>query len=161
MNDGTAPGYDPEGKVNVTGFAGSLAAFAGGVAAVGLALRTSDRTLPERYAVHDLLVGGVAVHKLSRLVTKSSVASPLRAPFTEFEGPAGAGEHDESPRGEHGVRHTLGELLTCPFCLGVWMSGAYVTGLLASPRTTRAAAALLTVSAISDSLQHAYARLRD
>lgn len=152
--------YDPEGKVNVAGFTGSLAAFTGGVIATGLALRASDHTVPERFDVGDLLVGGVAVHKLSRLVTKSSVASPLRAPFTQFQEATGASEHAESPRGDHGVRHTIGELLTCPFCFGVWLSGAYVTGLIAAPRRTRAVAAMLVVSAVSDSAQHVYARLR-
>lgn len=159
--EGAAAVYDPEGHVDVKGFAGSLAVFVATATAASLAVRASDRAVPGRYDVQDLLVGGVAVHKLSRLVTKSSVASPIRAPFTKFEGRAGPSEHDESPRGDHGVRHTVGELLTCPFCLGVWLSGAYVAGLVVSPRPTRTAAALLVVSAVSDALQHTYARLRD
>lgn len=158
--DGCLGHYDPDGQVNVTGFAGSLAAFTGGVLATALALRARGHRVPDSFAAADLLVGGVAVHKLARLVTKSSVASPLRAPFTQFEEAIGASEHAESPRGDHGVRHTVGELITCPFCFGVWLSGAYVTGLIAAPRPTRAAAALLVVSAVSDSMQHVYARLR-
>jgi hypothetical protein len=97
---------------------------------------------------------------LSRLLTKASVTSPLRSSFTEFEGPAGSAEHAESPRGTHGVRHTIGELLTCPFCLGVWVGTAYVAGLVLVPRHMRAGAAVLTVVALSDALQQAYARLR-
>jgi hypothetical protein len=152
--------YDGEGHVDVVGLAACLAAFVTGGALIGARLRTGPRELPERYGIGDLLVGGVAVHKLSRLVTKSSVASPLRAPFTEFEGPAGSGEHHESPRGTHGLRHGIGELVTCPFCLGVWASSVYVTGLVVAPRPVRAAAAALLVSAVSDGCQHVYARLR-
>ena len=51
-------------------------------------------------------------------------------------------------------------MLTCPFCLGVWVGTAYVAGLAVAPRPTRAAAALFTVVALSDAMQHGYARLR-
>ena len=153
--------YDPNGEVNLTGFAGSLTAFASATAATALAARAQGRTLPERYATADLLLGGLAAHKFSRLLSKASVTSPLRAPFTTFEEAAGSSEHVEVARGEHGVRHTLGELLTCPFCVGTWVSAAYVGGLTVSPRVARAWAAVFAVTAISDGLQQAYARLRD
>ena len=58
------------------------------------------------------------------------------------------------------MRHTVGELLTCPFCLGVWVATAYVAGLVVAPRPTRALAAVMTVVAGSDTLQHGYSRLR-
>ncbi len=45
-----------------------------------------QRHLPEHYEVRDLVIGGVATHKLSRLLSKGGVTSPLRAPFTEFAG---------------------------------------------------------------------------
>jgi hypothetical protein len=152
--------YDPEGQVDLSGFAGSMATYGAGLAGLLALGRATGHQLPRSYSVEDLLVGGVATHKLSRLLAKSSVASPLRSPFTEFEGAAGSAEHHESPRGEHGVRHTVGELLTCPFCLAVWLGTGYVAGLAVAPRVTRAGAALLTVVAISDALQHVYGRLR-
>jgi hypothetical protein len=152
--------YDPAGEVDLHGLSGSLVAY--GVASAALAAygRASGRSLPERYAVLDLVLGGVATHKFSRLLARGSVTSPVRAPFTEFAGPAGAAEHDEAARGDHGVRHTVGELITCPFCLGVWVGTTYVAGLGLVPRSARAWAAVFTVSAISDALQHGYTRLR-
>jgi hypothetical protein len=87
------------------------------------------------------------------------VTSPLRAPFTKFEAAAGAAEHVERPRGSH-LRHTIGELLTCPFCMDVWVGTAYVAGLAVAPRVTRAWAAVFGVVGVADALQHAYARLR-
>jgi hypothetical protein len=152
--------YDPQGEVDLAGFSGSMATYGLGIAGVVGLARASGHELPERYPLSDLVVGGIATHKLSRLIAKSSVASPLRAPFTEFDGSAGSAEHDESPRGSHGVRHTVGELLTCPFCLGVWLSTAYVAGLVVAPRAARAAAAVFTVVATSDVLQHVYAHVR-
>jgi hypothetical protein len=153
-------GYDPAGGVDVKGFAGSMTTYAALVAGLGAALRASARELPESFPVSDLVLGGVATHKLSRLLSKGSITSPLRAPFTEFVEPAGSSEHHEEARGEHGVRHTVGELLTCPFCLGVWLGTAYVAGLAVAPRPTRALAAVFSVVAVSDALQQAYERLR-
>jgi hypothetical protein len=152
--------YDPAGDVDLHGFSGSLVAYA---ATVGLLAAAGLRRgrLPERYAVSDVVLGGVAVHKFSRLIARSSVASPVRAPFTEFESPAGKAEHNERPRSGHGVRHTVGELLTCPFCLGVWTGTVYVGGIGLAPRAARAWAALFTVTALSDSLQLAYQKLRE
>jgi hypothetical protein len=159
--DSTRKDYDPDGDVNLTGFAGSLTAFVSATAATALVARAQGRTLPERYAASDVVLGGLAAHKFSRMVSKSSVTSPIRAPFTTFEGAAGSSEHTESPRGEHGLRHTVGEFLTCPFCVGTWVSAAYVGGLTISPRVARAWAAVFAVTALSDGLQQAYARLRD
>ncbi|MEZ5239189.1 MAG: DUF1360 domain-containing protein [Microthrixaceae bacterium] len=52
-----------------------------------------------------------------RLITKGAVTTPLRAPFTEFEEHGGPAELNEAPRGS-GLRHSLGEMLSCPFCAG-------------------------------------------
>ena len=55
-----------------------------------------------------------------------------------------------------------GELLTCPFCLGVWIGTAYVAGLGVAPRAARGWAAVFTVTGvISDFLQQAYGRVSD
>jgi Protein of unknown function (DUF1360) len=152
--------YDPEGEVDLHGFAGSLAAYAVTTAGFAALTRFSGRQLPAAYPTRDLVVGGLAAHKFSRLIARGSVTSPLRAPFTEFEGPAGSSEHQESARGDHGFRHTVGELLTCPFCMDVWVGTAYVGALQVAPRAARAWAAIFAVTAVSDFLQHAYARLR-
>lgn len=151
--------YDHDGEVNLRGFSASLASYTVALSAL-VAVARAAGSAPDRYAVSDLLVGGLATHKFSRLLARGSVTSPVRAPFTEFVGAAGASEHDERPRGDHGVRHTVGELLTCPFCLGVWIGTAYVAGLALAPRPTRAWAAAFAVTGVSDFLQHAYGRAR-
>jgi hypothetical protein len=77
-----------------------------------------------------------------------------------FAEAAGSGEHVESPRGDHGVRYTVGELLACPFCLGVWVSTAYVAALALAPRPARMWTAIVAVDAVSDFLHQGYERLR-
>ncbi|MBC9732572.1 DUF1360 domain-containing protein [Nocardioides marmotae] len=154
-------GYDPDGEVELEGYAGSLTTYGLVLAGIAAAGSASGHHLAERYDLADIALGGLAVHKFTRLVSRSSVAAPVRAPFTRFEGAAGSGEHVESAREDDGrLRATIGKLITCPFCLGVWVGTAYIAGLNLAPRPTRAWAALFAVTALSDTLQHAYSRLR-
>lgn len=153
-------GYDGRGEVPLAGYAGSLVAFGTAVAAVGALGRSRGRRLPERYGAGDIVLGALATHKFTRLLSKGSVTSPIRAPFTAFEDPAGSAELNESARGG-ALRHTVGELLTCPFCLGQWVGTAYVAGLGFAPRRTRAWAAVFAVTALADGMHQVYARLRD
>jgi hypothetical protein len=152
--------YDRSGQTDLHGYAGSMAAYAG---LVGLALcagRLTGRELPDRSHLTDVLVGGLATHKLSRLVARGSVTSPLRAPFAEHDRATGAAEHVDSARGSSGVRHTVGELITCPFCVSVWLGTGYVGALALSPRLARAGAAAFGVVAVSDWLHLGYEILR-
>lgn len=151
--------YDDSGDVALGGYAGSLTAFSLAVAGLTLAGRAKGHDLPTRFDVTDIALGGLATHKFTRLLSKASVTAPIRAPFTEFKEAAGSAELNESARGG-GVRHTIGELLTCPFCLGQWVGTAYVGSLVLSPRLARTWAAVFSVTALSDVLQQAYGRLR-
>jgi hypothetical protein len=122
----------------------------------GLALAwRRGREPPERPAVADIALVGVASHKLSRLITKDKVTSPLRAPFTELEGSGGPGELEEKARGT-GARQAIGELLICPYCLDLWVVAAFSVGLLLAPRRTRFLAAVFAALTVSDFFQIAY-----
>ena len=58
---------------------------------------------------------------------------------------------------EHGgVKHAVGELVTCPFCLAQWVGTAFVFGYVTAPRATRLAALTMTTVAGSDVLQFVY-----
>ncbi|MEO5678041.1 MAG: DUF1360 domain-containing protein [Acidimicrobiales bacterium] len=124
------------------------------VLTLGLVVR-GKRKLPSRPAAADLALVAVATHKVSRMLAKDSVLAAVRMPFTRFEGPAGAGEVNESVRGG-GVRHAVGELLTCPFCLAQWVATGFTFGLLLAPRATRQVASVFCAVTASDYLQLAY-----
>jgi hypothetical protein len=111
------------------------------------------RRLPERYSLGDLALLSLATHKLSRLLARDRVTRPLRAPFTEVEDGSSSREMKERPRGR-GLKHAVGELLSCPFCLDQWLAGAFIGGLVFAPRPTRATASMFAVVAGSDYLQH-------
>ena len=137
---------------------GSYALFAGVFnGAFGAALAAAGRSgrLPERVEAGDVVLIGVASHKLSRVITKDKITSFLRAPFTEFQAPGGPGEVEERPRGS-GARRAVGELLICPYCLGLWLSGGMHVGLIYAPRLTRTVASTFTALTIADFLQIAY-----
>ena len=131
-------------------FLALMGVYAAATTAVGVAVRR--RGLPERVPVGDLLLLGVATAKLSRLLSRDRVTSPLRAPVTEFEGFSSASEVEESPRGT-GMRLALGELVTCPYCLAQWVGTGLLGGLLLRPRETRAVAALFALLAVNDAVQ--------
>jgi hypothetical protein len=143
--------YAPaDADIPLRGYAGVIATFASaGAAAFALAAR---RGLPDRIGLADLALLSVATHHAARLVTKDKVTSVARAPFTEYEGSGDPGEVREHARGQ-GIQKAVGELLTCPYCIGQWIALAGVTGLVLAPRPTRAIASVLTVSAASDYLQ--------
>jgi Protein of unknown function (DUF1360) len=95
-----------------------------------------------------------------RLITKDPVTSPLRAPFTVFEGQEGPAELREGVRGQGGQK-TIGELITCPFCLDMWVATGLLAGFIYLPRTTRLTIDTLAVLAGADLLQFGYARLQE
>jgi hypothetical protein len=129
--------------------------FGASISAALLLARGQGRELPEQVGAGQLLLVGIASHKASRLLSKDKVTSPLRAPFTELEGKGGPAELEESSRGT-GLRKAIGELLICPYCLGLWVVAAFSIGLLFAPRVTRFVASLFAALAISDFFQIAY-----
>jgi hypothetical protein len=134
--------------------------FAGCYGAFVAWLRWSGREVPERIDGRDLVLVAVATHKASRLITRDRVTSVVRAPFTRFQDDAGAGEVDEAARGR-GLRRALGELLVCPYCIGMWVAAALTAGLIVAPKATRWTAAMLTALTGSDLLQIVYRKAED
>jgi Protein of unknown function (DUF1360) len=145
----------PEERPPLLSYLAFMGVFGALIAAMLGVARRQGRELPERVPAGQLLLVGTASHKVSRLLSKDKVTSPLRAPFTELEGRGGPAEFEESSRGT-GLRKAIGELLICPFCLGLWVIAAFSVGLLFAPRVTRFIASLFAALTISDFLQIAY-----
>ena len=123
-----------------------------------LVARLTGRSIPERVAVRDIALLGMATHKLSLVGSQDAITSPLRAPFTELKEKESPKKVDEKPRGE-GLRRSVGELLTCKFCLSVWVASLLTYGLVLVPRVTRLVAAVFAVVTISDHLHQIYKAL--
>jgi hypothetical protein len=123
-------------------------------------LRARGHELPERFTAADVLLIGIASHKLSRLIAKDKVTSFLRAPFTRFQESSGHGEVEEEPCG-HGLRLATGELMVCPYCLAQWVATGLTLGLIGAPRLTRLLSTIFVAHTVSDFLQVAYRAAED
>ncbi len=124
--------------------------FLGGLAGVAALSRRS----PPSTAV-ELAMLGAATFKVSRTLSRERVGSFVRQPFVE--GDADTGE-DEQPAGT-GFQRAIGELVTCPRCLGTWSAAALVSTEMISPRFGRLLTWSLGASAANDFLQAAFAAL--
>jgi hypothetical protein len=143
------------------GYVVIMAAFAALVCgAAGLALATG-RKLPAGVGPWDVLLIALATHKVSRTATKDAVTSPLRAPFTRYQETGGPAEVMEKVRHTSSLRHSIGELITCPFCLDVWIATGFTVGLVFAPRVTRLVAATFSAVAGADFLHLLYAKAQE
>src|SRR5581483_55592 len=121
--------------------------------------RLLGRRVPDRVGSGEVALLAVATHRLARTIAKDPVTSPLRAPFTRFEGPSVSEEVTEQVRG-HGLQHSVGELIACPMCLAQWCATALAGGMVIAPRQTRLAMVTLSAVAGADFLQYVYAYLQ-
>ncbi|MCV7441867.1 DUF1360 domain-containing protein [Mycobacterium paraense] len=153
-----ADAYRGDNPRPLEGYTVVLAIYGALVTLTAVIAAATGRKLPERWSVQDLLTVTIGTHKLSRTVSKDAVTSPLRAPFARYKGSGGPAEVMEETRHSSALRHSLGELLTCPFCLDMWVATAFVIGLIFAPRPTRLIAGTFTALAGADFLQLAYAR---
>ena len=123
-----------------------------------LIVKGTGRNVPERVDTKDIALLGMATHKLSMIGANDAVTSPLRAPFTEFQEKESPKNVEEQPRGR-GLRKSVGELILCQFCLGMWVAAFFTYGLVLVPRVTRLFATILTILTVSDYLHQAYKAL--
>jgi hypothetical protein len=129
----------------------ALAATFGGV--VGGFLLLARRRIPERASLGDTARIGLASYKLGRLIAKDKVTSFVRAPVTE--------DPDATEPKPEGAARALGELLTCPYCVGLWIASGLSCSLVLFPRQTRLVTTIFGAQAVADFLNAAFVRLHE
>jgi hypothetical protein len=144
----------------MTGYLAAIGIYGSAVTGLTALARRRGLRAPQGISPWDVALLGIATHRVSRTLAKDAVASPIRAPFTTYGGLQAPAELHEEARTDSTVRHTVGELLTCPFCLGQWIATAFFAGLVFAPRATRLAAATFASVAVADCLQFGYAALQ-
>jgi Protein of unknown function (DUF1360) len=131
-------------------YAAIAGVFVGGIATVAaLARRAPAGT------TLDLIALSAATFKTSRTLSRERVASFVRQPFVEGE--AATGE-EERPAGE-GIQRALGELVTCPRCIGAWSAAALASSQVLAPRFGRLLTWSLGAAGANDFLQAAFRAL--
>jgi Protein of unknown function (DUF1360) len=130
------------------------AALAGTFSAVlaGFLFAAGPR-LPERISLTDTVRIGLASYKLGRLIAKDPVASFVRAPVTE--------DPEATEPKIEGAARVLGELVTCPYCIGLWIASGFAYSLVLFPRQTRLVTTIFGGQALADFLNAGFVRLRD
>src|SRR3954453_3534830 len=142
----------------IGGYVVVMAVFAALVSGAARLAFATGRRLPPGVGPWDVLLLAAGTHKLSRTLSKDAVTSPLRVPFTTYKDTGGPAEVMEEVRFQGGLRHSIGELITCPFCLDVWIAAGFTVGLVFAPRLTRLVAAALTAVTGADFLHLLYAK---
>lgn len=150
MGGGFFAGYGGE-ELPLANYAELAGIYAVGFAALLLAAKSARRPLLNKIGLGDILLLGVGTYKLSRIITKDRVTSPLRAPFVTYEGSGKTNELKEKPRGT-GMQRAVGDLLTCPWCMGPWAAAALTYGFVLAPGAARVAGCILSATAFSDAM---------
>jgi hypothetical protein len=121
--------------------------------ALGGFLVLERRRIPERESLGDLLRIGLASYKLGRLIAKDRVTSFVRAPVTE--------DRDATKPKREGAARALGELVTCPYCIGLWVASCLSYSLVLFPRQTRLVTTIFGAQAVADFLNASFVRLQE
>jgi Protein of unknown function (DUF1360) len=131
-------------------YAAIAGVFLGGIATASALARRA----PAGTAL-DLVALSAATFKASRTLSRERVASFVRQPFVE--GDAETGE-DERPAGD-GLQRAIGELVTCPRCVGAWIAAALASSQVLSPGFGRLLTWSLGAAGANDFLQAAFKAL--
>jgi Protein of unknown function (DUF1360) len=110
-----------------------------------------SRRLPERISFADTARIGLASYKLGRLIARDRVAAFVRAPVTE--------DADATEPKAAGPGRALGELVTCPYCIGLWIASGLSYSLVLYPRQTRLVTTIFGAQAVADFLNAGFVRL--
>ncbi|MBV9169540.1 MAG: DUF1360 domain-containing protein [Chloroflexi bacterium] len=121
-------------------FLGVLATFAG---------RVVKREHDVMLKPFDLLMLGLTSFRIGRMIAFEGVAAPLREPFTDTR-PDGSGAGQTVVASGTGVRRVVGELMSCPICLGTWVAAGLVYGLHLMPRPTRVLMAVMSTTGVAE-----------
>ena len=152
--------YAPGEPRPLRGYARALGTYATYVAGLS-ALVARRGGLPRQLRSRDTILASIATFRAARLLTEANVTSPIRAALTRYAGPGAPGEvREQVQEPEGGDRHALAELVSCPYCLGMWVATSFGFGLVLAPRATRFAASILAIDAGSDTMQKLYSDLQ-
>jgi len=97
---------------------------------------------------------GLATFRAGRLIAYDRVTEPLRAPVTDTVPDQYGTEQNVVAEGS-GVRKAIGELVSCPTCVGTWVAAGLVYGMRAAPRPTRLFVGFLGATGLAELIDSA------
>ena len=130
--------------------------FLTGLSGVIMLARRRERDGSPTLAGRDLPVVALATFALADVLAKERVSTWLREPFVREDA-----DHKPIEAEGRGLRHAVGELLTCTRCVGTWSALALVGLWTASPAAGRTTANVLALAGINDLLQSGFRLLAE
>ena len=97
----------------------------------------------------ELVMLGLASHRIGRMVSFERVGEPFRAPFTATVPDESGADETVVARGR-GVRWVLGELVSCPTCVATWASLGLAIGQRFLPAPTRVLVGVLAAAGVAE-----------
>jgi hypothetical protein len=106
----------------------------------------------------DFLLLALSTFRLGRLMSYDLVFEPIREPVTDtVPSPDGTGDV-VVPEGT-GLRHAVGDLVSCPICSGTWAGAALVYALRLFPGPARMFMAIMAAAGAAELFDGAYEML--
>lgn len=136
-------------------YAALEAVFVGGLAGV-IVLARRQQDGGEAIARRDLPVLAMATFAMADVLAKEKVSTWLREPFVREEA-----DHKPAAAEGTGIRHAIGELLTCTRCVGTWSALGLVGLWTASPTAGRTTANVFALAGVNDLLQSGFRLLAE
>ena len=110
--------------------------------------------LPKDIKLLDLALLGFATARLTDIISTDEVMTWLREPFVRMEPVEIAGYEAEIRVGRGaGFRKALGELLSCPWCVGVWVAAGLTYAYFLIPSITWLFILVLAIAEIGSIIQ--------
>lgn len=122
-------------------------------AAVMLTLYHLGR-VPHTIGVLDLVLLGLAAARLSDVISTDEIMQWLRKPFVQMTQEEVAGREVSTREGRGwGWRKVIGNLLSCPWCVGVWVAAGLVYAHFLIPGPVWLFVLVLAVAEVGSVLQ--------
>lgn len=130
--------------------------YLAGLAGVAALARRRQHQGRDALPLRELPMLGAAAFAMADVLAKQKVTTWLREPFVEES----AEHRPVHPEGS-GLRHALGELLTCTRCVGAWCALGLVGLRIVSPPSGRAVSGVLATAGANHFLQAAFSLLTE
>lgn len=120
---------------------------------VTLALYHAGR-LPRSVDLLDLFLLGLATARLADIISTDQIMQWLREPFVRMEAEEVAGREVATRTGRgRGLRKVIGDLLSCPWCVAVWVAAGLTYAYFIWPGAVWLLILLLAIAEIGSLVQ--------
>ena len=110
--------------------------------------------LPTSIRPFDFALLGLAAARLTDIISTDQIMEWLRRPFVKMETTEIAGREVETRTGRgRGLKKVIGDLLSCPWCVGVWVAASLTYAYYLMPSVIWVFILIMAIAEIGSLLQ--------